>query len=54
MTTETMTIHRALAELKVLDDRIMKLLSEAKFCGAAKNCMQKLGGVTIEEYKQNA
>ena len=54
MTTETMTIHRALAELKVLDDRITKLLSEAKFCGAAKNCMQKLGGVTIEEYKQNA
>lgn len=28
MTTETMTIHRALAELKVLDDRITKLLSE--------------------------
>ena len=54
MTTETMTIHRALAELKVLDDRITKLLNEAKFCGAAKNCMQKLGGVTIEEYKQNA
>lgn len=54
MTTETMTIHRALSELKVLDDRITKLLSEAKFCGAAKNCMQKLGGVTIEEYKQNA
>ena len=54
MTTETMTIHRALAELKVLDDRITKLLSEAKFCGTAKNCMQKLGGVTIEEYKQNA
>ena len=54
MTTETMTIHRALAELKDLDDRIMTLLSEAKFCGDAKNCMQKLGGVTIEEYKQNA
>lgn len=48
MTTETMTIHRALSELKVLDDRITKLLREAKFCGAAKNCMQKLGGVRVQ------
>ena len=27
MTTETMTIHRGLAELKVLENRILKLLS---------------------------
>ena len=31
MTTETMTIHRGLAELKVIEDRINKLLREAKF-----------------------
>ena len=54
MTTETMTIHRALAELKVLDERIEKLIREAKFCAAAKKSMKKLDGVDIEEYKKNA
>lgn len=53
MTTETMTIHRALAEINVLEDRISKLTCEAVFCGAAKQSMKKLGGVTIEEYKAN-
>ena len=54
MTTETMTIHRALAEINVLEDRISKLTREAVFCGAAKQSMKKLGGVTIEEYKANS
>lgn len=53
MITETMTIHRALAEINVLEDRISKLTREAVFCGAAKQSMKKLGGVTIEEYKAN-
>lgn len=53
MTTETMTIHRALAEINVLEDRISKLTREAVFCGAAKQSMKKLGGVAIEEYKAN-
>ena len=53
MTTETMTIHRALAEINVLEDRISKLTREAVFCGAAKQSMKKLGGVSIEEYKAN-
>ena len=47
MTTETMTIHRALAEINVLEDRISKLTREAVFCGAAKQSMKKLSGVTI-------
>lgn len=53
MTTETMTIHRALSEINVLEDRISKLTREAVFCGAAKQSMKKLGGVTIEDYKAN-
>ena len=53
MTTETMTIHRALAEINVLEDRISKLTREAVFCGAAKQSMKKLGGISIEEYKAN-
>ena len=31
MTTETMTIHRGLAEIKVLENRILKAISEAKY-----------------------
>lgn len=54
MTTETMTIHRGLAELKVLDDRIDKLIREAQFCAAAKKSMKKLNGVDIDDYKANA
>ena len=34
MTTETMTIHRALAELKVLENRITKTIYEGKFCSS--------------------
>lgn len=54
MTTETMTIHRGLAELKVIEDRINKLLREAKFCAPAKKSMKKLDGVDIDEFKTNA
>lgn len=54
MTTETMTIHRGLAELKVLENRILKAISEAKFCAAAKQSMKKLNGVPIEDYKKDA
>lgn len=54
MTTETMTIHRGLAEIKVLENRILKAISEAKFCAAAKQSMKKLNGVPIEDYKKDA
>ena len=54
MTTETMTVHRGLAELKVIEDRINKLLREVQFCAAAKKSMKKLNGVDIEEYKKNS
>lgn len=54
MTTETMTIHRGLAELKVLESRITKTICDAKFCAAAKQSMKKLSGVPIEDYKKDA
>ena len=53
MTTEIMTIHRGLAEINVLEDRISKLTREAIFCGAAKQSMKKMNGVSIEEYTAN-
>ena len=35
MTTESMSIHRALVELKTIDSRIEKAIDSAKFCVSA-------------------
>ena len=43
-TTETMTIHRALVELKTIDKRIGKAIGEANFCMSAKMNAKKLLG----------
>lgn len=50
MTKETMTVHRALAELKLLDDRIKKAVADGIYCVANKHSNDKLGGISIEEY----
>ena len=54
MTTETMTIHRALVELKTIDSRIIKKIDSAKFCIAAKAKATKLGAITVDEFKTSA
>ena len=51
MTTEKMTIHKALAELKVIDDRITKAINSSVFVVANKHSNEKLGGVPIKEFK---
>lgn len=52
MTTETMTIHKALCELKILDARILSKIGEAKFVFANKHSNTKVNGVDISEYKE--
>lgn len=52
MTTETMTIHKALAELKVLESRIMKTVSDGTYCVANKHSNEKINGVSVEDYKK--
>lgn len=52
MTTETMTVHRALAELKLLDSRINKAIVEGVFCAANKHSNKKIAGVPIEEFEK--
>ena len=54
MTTESMSIHRALVELKTIDSRIEKAIDSAKFCVAAKAKATKLGAVTVDEFKTTA
>ena len=50
MTTEKMTIHKALAELKLLDSRIEKAIAEGIYCVANKHSNDKIGGIPINEY----
>ena len=52
MTTETMTIHKALAELKILESRIMKTVGDGTYCVANKHSNEKIKGVSIEDYKK--
>ena len=52
MVTEKMTVHKALAELKLLDDRIKKAISGGIYCAANKHSNEKIGGVAIDEYKK--
>ena len=50
MTTETMTIHRALVELKTIDARISKEIRSASFCTSAKHGTKKIEGVAVDDY----
>lgn len=50
MTTEKMNVHKALAELKLLDDRIEKAIAEGIYCVANKHSNDKIGGVPLDEY----
>lgn len=52
MMTETMTIHKALAELKVLESRIMKTVGDGTYCVANKHSNEKISGVSVEDYKK--
>lgn len=50
MTSETMTIHKALCELKTLDARITKSIGECVFVFANKTSNAKVNGVPVSEY----
>ncbi len=51
MTTETMNIHKALAELKSLDKRIPNLIRECDYCVTNKVTNEKINGYTIDEVR---
>lgn len=52
MTTETMTIHKALAELKILDERIKKEIQSGSYCAANKHSNEKINGIPIEDFRK--
>ena len=51
MTQEKMTVHKALAELKVMDSRIAKSIQEGSYVVANKHSNEKIKGMTIADYK---
>lgn len=54
MTTETMTVHKALAELKVLDSRISNTILSGDFVITKKNNQDAVKGKTVEQFKSKA
>ncbi len=50
MTTEKMTIHKALCELKTLDARIDKAISGKQFVFANKHANAKVSGMSVADY----
>lgn len=51
MNTEKMTVHKALAELKTMDDRISKAIRETTYVLAVKHSAEKINGVTVKDFK---
>lgn len=50
MTTEKMSVHKALCELKTLDARIQKGIDESVFVFANKHSNTKVSGMNLGEY----
>lgn len=53
MTKEQMTIHKALSELKVIDDRISKAICSGTYVIANKHSNEKIKGVPINKFKED-
>lgn len=53
MTTETMTIHQALVELKTLDKRIGATIRETEYVVANKHSNRKINGVDVSAFCDN-
>lgn len=52
MTKEIMTVHKALAELKLLDKRIDKTIKEGVYCVSNKHSNEKINGVSVDKFKE--
>lgn len=52
MGAEKMTIHKALAELKTMDDRINKAIRSTSYVLAVKHSAEKINGVKVSNFKE--
>lgn len=53
MTTETMSIHQALVELKTLDKRIESAIQEGDWIVANKHSNGKISGIDLKDFVEN-
>lgn len=53
MTTEIMTIHQALVELKTLDKRIESAIQEGEWIVANKHSNSKIGGIDLKDFVES-
>lgn len=51
MTKETITVHKALAELKTMDDRIVKAIRDVTYVLAVKHSAEKINGMYVADFK---
>lgn len=51
MQKEIMSVHRGLAELSLLDDKIAKAVNNGVFCKYNKRSNQKIDGMSIDDFK---
>lgn len=51
MTNEKMTVHKALAELKIIDDRINNAIASGTYVITNKHSNTKIHGMTIDDFK---
>lgn len=51
MNVEKMTVHKALAELKTMDDRINKAIRGTTYVLAVKHSAEKIDGMTVKDFK---
>lgn len=54
MNKEKMTVHKALAELKVIDDRIVTAIQNNVYCSAKKHSSEQVSGIPVADFEKNA
>ena len=52
MTKETMSVHKALSELKIMESRITNAIGTGIYCIENKHSNEKIKGVLIDDYKK--
>ena len=53
MTKETMNIHKALCELKILDDRISRAVDDCRYVGVTKIVSKRVGSQNVEAFSES-
>lgn len=54
MTTETMSIHRGLSEVKMIEKRLPSLIDNMTLCAIVTQSTSMINGVPINTFKENA